>query len=547
MSDHFERVGLTPDDIISRSFDLPDVTSGQVEAPPKVVVQYRRGRIPVVLLAPLFLALACGGFIVGRATRSDWNNLTDLLKHRGRNRPGPSTEDSRSPEDGVSRPLAGMPAVPRIVPNPDMKKSKGRREEPLALRVPENRVDKAEDRVGERRSDAPGRAKPAYKVRGGTWKIKGDELIQTSLERDADLIFGEPTWSEYDLTFQARSEGGHGFKVFFAYTEPASYRAFSLGNYFNKGHDLAFVMRGRWGRHNGMYRPGPIEFNRWYDISIQVRGPYARCFLDGVMMFEEESVDFLSGRVAFSTWQAVAHFRNVKVTDPRGGVLWEGLPLPTTRTTTEDAPEETQGRSPLAERHKRTQQDPERGASPIAMPPGPVTRPHQRLVQSTVGPAKEEDLVRRRLELRAMRPVPIDQVTEVQRALLHLEMAREIGRARPIRPGSKGDALGAGTVWKGKRTYRQGAYAGKTVTYELHIRERDGHTFKGHKFDNGPGRNRVEVEGWIMGEVVSWIEPHRSSLLHMSGAIVEDVILVDFDGLYVNGMTNVGDGTLARQ
>ena len=36
------------------------------------------------------------------------------------------------------------------------------------------------------------------------------------------------------------------------------------------------------------------------------------------------------------------------------------------------------------------------------------------------------------------------------------------------------DPLPAGSVWKGTRTYREGELAGNTVSYELHVRERNG-------------------------------------------------------------------------
>ena len=77
---------------------------------------------------------------------------------------------------------------------------------------------------------------------------------------------------------------------------------------------------------------------------------------------------------------------------------------------------------------------------------------------------------------------------------------------KPNPPVAAVDLLPAGSVWKGTRSYRKGAYAGNTVSYELYIRERDGTKFKGHKFDNGTGRNRLEIEGEINGDTISWSE-----------------------------------------
>ena len=63
-----------------------------------------------------------------------------------------------------------------------------------------------------------------------------------------------------------------------------------------------------------------------------------------------------------------------------------------------------------------------------------------------------------------------------------------------------------GSIWEGTRSYRSGGYAGVTVTYELHLRSREGAKFEGHVFDNGTNRNRAEVEGEIDGTRVTWRE-----------------------------------------
>ena len=126
-------------------------------------------------------------------------------------------------------------------------------------------------------------------------------------------------------------------------------------------------------------------------------------------------------------------------------------------------------------------------------------------------------------------------------------MESEIRRGNAVAGDGENARLGAGTVWRGTRTYERGGYAGKTVSYELHVQERRGHVFQGFKFDNGPGRNRVAVEGWVVGEAISWIEVHSESLLSLHGTIVGDVIIVEFEGIYSKGVTNNGHGTLGRR
>jgi serine/threonine protein kinase len=118
---------------------------------------------------------------------------------------------------------------------------------------------------------------------------------------------------------------------------------------------------------------------------------------------------------------------------------------------------------------------------------------------------------------------------------------------KPNRPVAEVDRLPAGSVWKGTRTYRRGGYAGNTVSYELHIQERDGAKFKGHKFDNGAHRNRLEIEGQIDGDTISWTEKlARDQQVHFraQGKLKAAEITFDFQGAqhFIEG-----DGKVQRQ
>jgi formylglycine-generating enzyme required for sulfatase activity len=109
------------------------------------------------------------------------------------------------------------------------------------------------------------------------------------------------------------------------------------------------------------------------------------------------------------------------------------------------------------------------------------------------------------------------------------------------------DLLRPGSIWAGNRSYRRGSYAGATVSYELHVRERDGTKFKGHIFDNGPGRNRAEVNGEVKGDTITWREQGRFPELHINiqGKLVGDSIRLTLQGKHVDGTTYIeGDGEL---
>lgn len=53
-------------------------------------------------------------------------------------------------------------------------------------------------------------------------------------------------------------------------------------------------------------------------------------------------------------------------------------------------------------------------------------------------------------------------------------------------------------------------------------------------FDNGPGRNRAEVEGEIDGKSLNWRERglHMENLMTMKGTIDGDTIKLTFNGTY---------------
>jgi hypothetical protein len=470
--------GTRPDDLLSKSFELPPETPTEFVGGTWIVINSRHDWRLAWLLPPFLIVAVCAGILVGRITRPDRTDFRSSARMPPLSNP----------------PLATRPAI--VVTNEP--KATVKTLAPKAVERKLTTAGKLGDRTTTVHAPDPSKSpvqieRTAHKVERGLWRIERDELVQSSLERGTMLVFGEPTWAYYDLTFQAKSTtGSHGFKVFFSFTEPRSFRAFAVGNYFNRATDLAFEFEGRWGRHLEMVQPGSIEMNRWYDVLIQVRGTEAACFVDGELIFEEDDSRFPRGCVAFSTWEAVVHFRNVKVSTPVGAVLWEGLPQP-----------------------------PKHG-NPINVP--------QRVRADPRDTPREE----------------FHRLARVQREQLQRQIEKAADKPLVIPAGQAIDPLEPGSVWKGERSYRRGGYAGKTVAYELHIRDRDGRQFTGHKFDNGPGRNRVEVEGFVDNDTISWIEPSPISLMTMRGTIRDNVIEVTFDGIYINGTANVGDGKLTR-
>ena len=105
------------------------------------------------------------------------------------------------------------------------------------------------------------------------------------------------------------------------------------------------VYNGKWGLADGNWKRLSYSSNRWYSLKVEARGDTFRAYLDGVLQFEQTDPRFTHGRICLFTWNAAARFRRIKVSDPQGNVLFEGLPeLPPASNNT--TPKANIGNSP---------------------------------------------------------------------------------------------------------------------------------------------------------------------------------------------------------
>ena len=161
----------------------------------------------------------------------------------------------------------------------------------------------------------------------GEWTIENDELVQPTLASGDDfypiLVFGEETWSNYDLTVEVKKTGG-GFAMgpSFHWLGPGHHRELRFVR--NEKIDYVYVYSGKFGADDGKMLK--YSSNRWYTVKIEARGETFRAYVEGVLQFEKTDPRFTHGRIAVSTWNAAARFRRIKVSDPQGNVLFEGLP-----------------------------------------------------------------------------------------------------------------------------------------------------------------------------------------------------------------------------
>jgi len=164
----------------------------------------------------------------------------------------------------------------------------------------------------------------------GTWRIEGDQVVQSSPNENVRLLFGETSWQNYEYTLEARKDGGaEGFLILFRANGEDFYWC-NLGGWSNTLHAIEKGTPGvRWGVF-GSQISGSIQSGRWYQIRIRCEGNHFQVWLDGSELFnfsDNTSTVHLSGQVGVGTWVTQARYRNFLVTDiASGDTLFSGLP-----------------------------------------------------------------------------------------------------------------------------------------------------------------------------------------------------------------------------
>lgn len=163
----------------------------------------------------------------------------------------------------------------------------------------------------------------------GIWSTEGDELVQSSMATDVHFEFGAPSWQDYELTLEARKDGGNeGFLIVFRSPDSDNLYWLNLGGWGNSEHAVEKEVNGN--RSSVTPRiSGSINTGQWYDIRIRCEGNNFQVWLDGTQIFDFTDTDgaFTNGRVGVGTWETEARYRNIEVTRISDStVLYSGLP-----------------------------------------------------------------------------------------------------------------------------------------------------------------------------------------------------------------------------
>ena len=120
----------------------------------------------------------------------------------------------------------------------------------------------------------------------GDWKFADGTLRQNTMWDDCRFLFGDESWGDYTFSVKARKlEGREGFLILFNATPDGRWAWVNIGGWQNTGTAFQTVSGGG---TVGKRTDFTVEAGRWYDIRVETKGKYAKCFVDGELVAEAE-------------------------------------------------------------------------------------------------------------------------------------------------------------------------------------------------------------------------------------------------------------------
>jgi hypothetical protein len=161
----------------------------------------------------------------------------------------------------------------------------------------------------------------------GKWRVANDYLEQTTLDENVYIAFGDKTWTDYDFVAEGLLvRGNDQCCLVFRLSSVGNFCLFGLGSFKNTCHSAEELVDNKRFPASGPVKvPGKLNAGVWNKMAVRVRGDQAQCYLNDLRLFDVK-IRNSAGEVGFRTWASTYRFRNIKVTDPSGKVLLEGLP-----------------------------------------------------------------------------------------------------------------------------------------------------------------------------------------------------------------------------
>jgi serine/threonine protein kinase/WD40 repeat protein len=204
-----------------------------------------------------------------------------------------------------------------------------------AWRVTNQTVARQRDRAERLRLElaelAPRRNPRTARIVGSAeWVVSDQELsCRTRATQFFALVLPVQLPSEFNLQFEARrDEGAEAFIVYPRWRRQKDWVWFNAGRAGNTAHGFGQCTEGEY--RDLASAPGTVDRGSWHQVQVTVRGDTGELKIDDRLILSVTSSALRTGSVAFGAWNTRNSFRNIRITDSVGNVLFDGLPtLPT--------------------------------------------------------------------------------------------------------------------------------------------------------------------------------------------------------------------------
>jgi alpha-L-arabinofuranosidase len=118
------------------------------------------------------------------------------------------------------------------------------------------------------------------KTGNGEWSVQNGVLKQSAIAQGVTVFMGDSTWADYTIKLKARSLAGeNGFQIYFHNRKNDERVRWDIGGW---GNSLFYIESGM----KSVSFPASIEFERWYNVKIEIKGNAVKGYLDGKLVQE---------------------------------------------------------------------------------------------------------------------------------------------------------------------------------------------------------------------------------------------------------------------
>jgi alpha-L-arabinofuranosidase len=118
------------------------------------------------------------------------------------------------------------------------------------------------------------------KIGHGEWSVENGVLRQSAIAPNLTAFVGDTSWSDYTITLKARRLAGeNGFQIYFHNKSVRERIRWDLGGYWNSVYMMDIGVTSK------SIKAG-IEFDKWYDVKIEINGNSVKGYLDGKLVQE---------------------------------------------------------------------------------------------------------------------------------------------------------------------------------------------------------------------------------------------------------------------